>query len=589
LDLVKILVPAGEHTDSALIALAADLLGARPGVIVLLAVIELPLGHQPVAGASAAHAARRALRRLSADSTLSGVAIQARVRAARHRAAGIREVADEERPDLLLLSTEPDGAINAAERELLATPPCDTVIARLRHTGSVHSLLVPARGGPTAELALSVGLNVAARRGAQMTLLHLDLPGATLHQREHELRLFGALLNRSAYPRLRSSTMHVPAPEPALIAEAGRHDMVVMGATLHADASAGEVLGAIPDAMLARAPGTVLVVKLRTPPDVSVFVPQPPVDVVVDKWFVENTFHCREFADLDELVGAKRAQGLRMSVILLPAGDAEALPAILRVVEDELHQRAGLVDEVLAMDDGTPDFAGVAAAAGARVQPVSPAERGMIVWAGLQEAIGDIIVWLDSDIRNAHPRFVYGLVGPLLREPRVALVTGFHRLPGGSDQGFEDGQEQTTELAIRPLVNLYFPELSGMINPLSRERAVRRGALDGMRLPSGLGVDIALLLEVYERAGLWAIAQTDLEERVGRRERAGEVSRRAFATVQTLVGRLTPDASRAARAPHASMKLIHHEAERYHIEVIDTSETLLPAIPARRAAATAGP
>ena len=32
---------------------------------------------------------------------------------------------------------------------------------------------------------------------------------------------------------------------------------------------------------------------------------------------------------------------------------------------------------------------------------------------------GDIVVWVDSDIRNIHPRFVYGLVGPLQFADRV--------------------------------------------------------------------------------------------------------------------------------------------------------------------------
>lgn len=583
MDPIKILIPVDERTDAALLALAADLLGGARGTLLLLAVVEMPLGRHPVSGAASARAARHALRRLAATPELSGISVEVRVRAARRRTVGVREVADEERPDLLLLAAGPGGSLDETGQALLAMPPCDIVVARPGAMDDLESVLVPARGGPTAERALAIAVNLASRRGARITLLHLDLPGMTLPQREHELRLFSALLGRCDYPRLRSMAVPAAAAEPALLTEAARHQVVVLGASGNPDAAAGDLLGPLPQAMLAAAPGTVLVVKPRRTPDASVFVPRPPVDVTVDKWFVENSFHCREFADIEELVRARRSQQLAISVVVLPSGDAAALPAILRLTVEELGQRLGLIDEVIVVvPNDVPAAAEAARTVGAAICRMSTpiaGDRGRAMRASLDVARGDIIVWLDGDIRNFHPRFLYGLVGPLLREPRVVLVTGFHGSPDtGDDVLLDEGQEQITELVVRPLINLYFPELSGLVNPLARERAVRREALTGLRLLSGLGVDIAMLLDIYEQYGLWAIAQTDLEERIGRREHAREVTRRAFATVQALVGRLPPSAREATCLLPASMKLIHRQAERYHIEVVDMTEASLPPV-----------
>jgi nucleotide-binding universal stress UspA family protein len=576
----KVLIPLDEATGPALLALAIRLLGVRRGVVLALTVVEIPQGSDVASGTAAARGARRALRRVTTGIEAGRIEIQTRVRAARTVAAGIREVADEDRPDLLLLTAAPDGSLSDTAAALIAAPPCDTVIARLGPTEEMNSVLVPARGGPAAELALTLALDLASPRGARVTLLHLDVPGTGLSERQHELRLFDALLNRSSYARLRSLTLPAADAGSALLQESARHSVTVLGASLSPQRKPDTPLGTLPHLALSQADGTVLVAMPRHPPESGIFVPQPPVDELVDLWCVENTFHCHEFADIDELVGVKAASNTRIATVITPPADADALPAILRAVHEDLSVRAGLVDEVLVIDDGSiPELADTAIAGGAAVVHPPGRGRGEAMWAGVDATTADILVFLDGDLRNPHPRFVYGLIGPLLREPRLGLVTGFHGLPNVvTDDDYADAQEQITELSIRPLLNLFFPELSGMVNPLARERAVRRDAVAGMRLPSGMGVDISMVLQMYDRGGLSSLAQCDLEERAGRREGTHETARRAFASVQALVGRLTAAKMSMPRLPHSGMKVIHREAERYHIEVVDTAEPMLPPV-----------
>lgn len=581
-----ILIPVDERTDPAVLTLAAEMLGSRAGTIILLAVVELPAGRQPVVGAATGRAARHAMRRLVGAVSLHGVELHTRVRAARGRAAGVVEVADEERPDLLLLPVGADGRLNQADRALIAAPPCDTVIARLGDERDIRSVLVPARGGPTAELAMALGQDIATRRGAHLTLLHLDVPGGTAEARAQERRLFAGLLNRSEYPRLRTSAEPATAVAPALLAEAARHQVTVVGAAGHPRRGADESLGEIAEYLLTHAPGTVLVVKPGRPVDLSIFAPKPSIEVTVDKWLVENTFHCREFAAIEELVRLKQSQQWTVSVVLVAAGESETLASLARVVQEEMSQRAGLVDEVLALDDGgTPGFREAAEECGLRVCAVNTGEheRGRLLYESVQLTAGDLIVWLDADMRNMHPRFIYGLLGPLLREARIGVVTGFYHPPADYDDlPVDDAQVLTTEVAIRPLLNLHFPELSGVVNPLSRERAVRRAALTGMALPAGPGADLAMLLDLFERDGLAAIGQCDLEQRIGRPARMSTVIRRSFGAVQALAGRVErrPPSDRTL---NHSMRLIRHNGDRYYLDGMDSSAWPLPAIrpPAR--------
>ena len=75
------------------------------------------------------------------------------------------------------------------------------------------------------------------------------------------------------------------------------------------------------------------------------------------------------------------------------------------------------------------------------------------------------------------------------------------------------GGGRVTELTARPLLNLFYPELSGIVQPLSGEYAGRREALEKAVFFSGYGVETGLLIDIFEQFGLRSIAQVDLLER----------------------------------------------------------------------------
>ena len=138
------------------------------------------------------------------------------------------------------------------------------------------------------------------------------------------------------------------------------------------------------------------------------------------------------------LAEAKAAAGLTVSVCL-PAQDEEiTVGHIVATVRRTLMEAVPLVDEVLVIDDGSTDAtAAVAAWEGARVVAVADvlpeagpgSGKGNAMWKSMDAAAGDLLCWLDADIRNFGAHFVTGLLGPLITQPEIAFVKGLSRVP----------------------------------------------------------------------------------------------------------------------------------------------------------------
>ncbi|CAN5665447.1 glucosyl-3-phosphoglycerate synthase [soil metagenome] len=258
----------------------------------------------------------------------------------------------------------------------------------------------------------------------------------------------------------------------------------------------------------------------------------------------------RDF-DLAALVAAK---GSRTISVCLPARDeAGTVGPIVSAIRRHLVDDAGLVDEILVVDDHSgDDTASVASAAGARVvdAPSLLGEcgaghgKGEALWKSLFAAEGDVIAWCDADIRDFDPRFVVGLVGPLVTHDDIALVKGCYERP--LDEGAGGGR--VTELVARPLLSLLFPHLAGIVQPLAGEYAGRREVLEQLPFVEGYGVDLGLLIDVAARFGAARIAQVDLGTRRHRNRSLDELGPQALAVLQVALGRAGADVATVADA-----------------------------------------
>ncbi|MGI5215169.1 glucosyl-3-phosphoglycerate synthase [Plantactinospora sp. CA-290183] len=269
------------------------------------------------------------------------------------------------------------------------------------------------------------------------------------------------------------------------------------------------------------------------------------VSPVVEAWTTYRTGNAAEWTTRRVL----KAKGETRLSVVIPARNEEAtVGAIVTTLRRHLMEKAPVIDELIVVDSRSTDTtAQVATAAGARVVSQDEMTRGLprldgkgdALWSGLAAASGDVVAFVDADLRRFSPRFVTGLVGPLLTDPSIAFVKGFYHRPLVGAAGVEpDGGGRVTELMARPLLSLFWPELAGFVQPLAGEYAGRREILEQLPFVSGYGVEIGMLIDLLDLVGLDALAQVDLGERLHRHQDTEALGRMSGQILYTAWSRL---------------------------------------------------
>ena len=235
--------------------------------------------------------------------------------------------------------------------------------------------------------------------------------------------------------------------------------------------------------------------------------------------------------DFDAAALAERLaqRGERVSVVIPARNEAATVGDVVSILRRELVEAVPLVDELVVIDsDSIDDTAQVAAAAGATVHRCadiashlgSHPGKGEALWKSLFVTTGDHLVFVDADLTSWGPHFVTGLVGALTADPATLLVKGWYDRVldvDGQAPSVEGGR--VTELVARPVLDLWWPELAGVVQPLAGEWAARRALMESLIVPTGYGVEIASLIDTHRRHGLGAIAQVDLGARAHRHQK----------------------------------------------------------------------
>jgi glucosyl-3-phosphoglycerate synthase len=259
-----------------------------------------------------------------------------------------------------------------------------------------------------------------------------------------------------------------------------------------------------------------------------------------------KTYAHTDFLPLDDIAQTKQASGLRVSAVIPARNEAATIGRIVRCIG--VLRQSGLVDELIVMDSASSDkTAIISAAEGARVVGVGsvcpdlsmPSGKGAALWKSLLVADGDIIVCVDADIDNFDSRFIYGLLGPLLIHDDILLVKAFYQRPLAlGSQEYENHGGRVTEILVRPLLSMFYPELAHFFQPLAGEYAFRRAAMEQIPISSGYGVEISMLLEMYARWGTDVFAQVDMDRRRHRNRPVAELGKIAHGVLQALLRRL---------------------------------------------------
>lgn len=301
-----------------------------------------------------------------------------------------------------------------------------------------------------------------------------------------------------------------------------------------------------------------------------------------------RAFHHRDFP-LAVLLELKAARQWRIGVAIPTLDEAATIGPIVASIRQSLMLDHPLVDELLLVDSGSSDGTmEIARAAGATVHsadtilPEFPCPRGKggNLWKAGYLSTSDVLCFVDGDCVNFEPYFISGLLGPILSDPSVLFSKAFYErplAPGGTAP--DPGGGRVTELLVRPLFSLFFPQLCGIIQPLSGEYAMRRELLESLVFPSGYGVEAAHLIDIQRAHGLSAMAQVDLEHRVHRVRTTAELGRMAYRILQAIWPRL-PDAAAQAAAgwlPHPPpYQGIAWQDDAYVMQAETLEETGLP-------------
>ncbi len=544
-----------------LLPLAERIALDRQGKITILSVLLVPEGEQMSGVAKKASRLREELKTYF-ELTPIPTRIKTLVRTEEDIWEGVNDIVVNENIELVLAHWSSTLLDKGFRKNLNANKifdfPSDVALVRpsnlvteSENWQSVKRILLPVRGGANAGLTLRTGHALARIEDASITLLHVASPEI----KDSKSRFFEEF--SPAIYGLKHITRSITAKgeiSQAIVSEAKDHQALTIGAPSN-EIRPNLWMNSLLDKVLADETKTLVIVNEYFPRDLSPIITREsaksrdrPLAVVVDKWFAENTYHTREFMDLERLLQLKEDQGVSISLALPALNEEETVGNVIHTVKSALMDNIPLLDEIVLIDSGSEDQTReIAKDLGIPVfihqeilsQYGAYHGKGEALWKSLYILNGDIIAWIDTDIKNIDPRFVYGILGPLLDSPSIRYVKGFYRRPlRQGDKTVAGGGGRVTEITARPFINLFFPELSGLIQPLSGEYAGRRSALEKLPFFTGYGVETGLLIDILDEYGLEGIAQSDLLERVHHNQPLPSLSKMSFAIMQVVFSRL---------------------------------------------------
>jgi glucosyl-3-phosphoglycerate synthase len=583
----RILLPVVNMREAqSLMPIAKALVEAGASHVVLAGLVTLAEDQPLSKGAYRARRRRLNLMKLLERWSDWPVKIDTHVRVAHDPVNELNDLVAEHECGVVLLRLAPDGprALGWHVEELLSRLTCTAILLRGIVPLKPEQVLLTIHDiGERVPLATWVATALAEMYQSEFRTMRLRSPTRAFQTRNNEDPYLD-LLDEIPYERdisLRGSLMDLIE---ALQREVRKNHIVVLS------------IGGRPKAVRGRlGTRTRAIMDSLTVPTITVHAPTEmdklarpreawPFPIRVDKWFAENTFDAEEFSDLERLVALKQAQGLTISLGLPALNEEETVGNVIRTIRDALMDKHPLLDEIVLIDSMSTDrTVAIAESLGVPVyrhpqilpEMGSYPGKGEALWKSLFVMQGDIVAWVDTDIVNIHPRFVYGLLGPLLVSPRLHYVKRFYKRPlyvGNTIQA--GGGGRVTELVVRPLFNQYFPELSGVVQPLSGEYAGRRWVLERVPFFSTYAVETGLLIDIWAQNGLPAIAQVDLKERIHHNQPLEDLSRMSFVIFQAFFDRLDEHGILDLRnAPSNSMKLPVDDEGRLFLG-IDELETV---------------
>ncbi len=211
------LIPIGAGTDG---GTALALAQAIAEEVVLVGVALIPDGESLSAGAQVARRVRRRLLALSGPC----IRFKSAVIVSGSPWKDLQAVIGREQPDLFMMEwSQGQACCGIAVEDVLSTSLCNVALVRGGNPFRTDRALIAVRGGPHAELAFEVGMNL---RSPQLDVLHLSLKGAP---DDAPFKGLKHILRHIPEVNLRSITTEDAVR--TIFEESHSYDIVVLGAT----------------------------------------------------------------------------------------------------------------------------------------------------------------------------------------------------------------------------------------------------------------------------------------------------------------------------------------------------------------------
>ena len=175
----------------------------------------------------------------------------------------------------------------------------------------------------------------------------------------------------------------------------------------------------------------------------------------------------------------------KVSVIIPARNEEKTIGQVIDIVK-----KSKVDHEIIVVNNASIDnTADIAKEKGVRVVNCDKVGKGNAMKVGLESAINEFVVFLDSDIVNYNERIVEILVEPLIKRNVDFVKSAFDRTTGGV----------VAEVATKPLLELLFPDMPKFIEPLSGMIAGKKSILETLDFEPDYGVDIGILIDVINK------------------------------------------------------------------------------------------